>query len=777
MAYCITSKFGSDTCPQVKLTVTTKSSTATQAVLEWKLQYVAHGYAVSSSVSKSWSVSIAGSKVDSGTYSINGRTGTSTIASGTKTITKTHSAQTISFSLSFDFEITWSGTYGGTKTASGSISVAKKTSYTVSYNANGGSGVPSSQTKWHGETLTLSSTTPTRSGYTFVGWGTSTSDTSSDYSAGGSYTSNAGATLYAIWKKTITLSYNTNGGSTAPSSESATVYNATTSKTFTVTSTVPTKAGNAFLGWATSATAKTASYKAGQTISLSSNGTLYAVWQLITYTVSYNANGGTNAPASQTKTHGTDLALSSSTPTRSGYNFKGWATSSSATSPTHYPNGVYTTNANLTLYAVWERATFTVSYNANGGINAPASQTKYHGTNLTLTSAVPTRKYYTFKGWAASPTATEPTHYPNGVYTTNSDSTFYAVWEVAYIIPRITGLSVIRCDANRNPLDDGTYALVKFNWATDEPVSSVKIYWKEPSSTYYTSNVIVSASGKSGSVSEVVGGGALSEDLAYNFKIEIADNTDLNSATQTLAATLFPIDMLAGGKGVTIGGPAKEEGFVVKMLSIFEKALTCKDDFTAKTITADNTITAKGVLSAKNGLEVYHTTTPYIDFHYGNSAKDYTSRIVETVEGTLSCLGSWSIRDTLNVGGRLYGVNKVLWSGALFMSADQTVTLSAAVTAQPNGILLKWSAYASGAAQPNSYHYTFVPKQHIASTPGGGVVMTVVGAQGGSIAHKYVYINDTTIVGHANNNAADSTRATNIKVSPTSFVLREVIGV
>ena len=76
----------------------------------------------------------------------------------------------------------------------------KLSTYTVSYNANGGSGAPGSQTKIQDVALTLSSTKPTRSGYTFLGWATSSSATSANYSAGGSYTSNAGVTLYAVWK-------------------------------------------------------------------------------------------------------------------------------------------------------------------------------------------------------------------------------------------------------------------------------------------------------------------------------------------------------------------------------------------------------------------------------------------------------------------------------------------------------------------------------------------------------------------------------------------------
>lgn len=72
-------------------------------------------------------------------------------------------------------------------------------SYAVRYDANGGSGAPTAQTKWYGETLTLSGTKPTRAGHEFVGWATSAGG-SVAYAAGAAYTANKAATLYAVWR-------------------------------------------------------------------------------------------------------------------------------------------------------------------------------------------------------------------------------------------------------------------------------------------------------------------------------------------------------------------------------------------------------------------------------------------------------------------------------------------------------------------------------------------------------------------------------------------------
>lgn len=83
--------------------------------------------------------------------------------------------------------------------------------YFIKYNANGGSGVPSAQTKKHGTNLTLSSTKPTRTGYAFLGWNSSSAATSSQYNAGGTYSNNSSTTLYAVWKPNVlTVNYYSN---------------------------------------------------------------------------------------------------------------------------------------------------------------------------------------------------------------------------------------------------------------------------------------------------------------------------------------------------------------------------------------------------------------------------------------------------------------------------------------------------------------------------------------------------------------------------------------
>ena len=144
------------------------------------------------------------------------------------------------------------------------------------------------------------------------------------------------------------------------------------------------------------------------------------------YKTSLNANGGSVSPANVLTMSGNSFTLP--TPTRSGYSFKNWNTKSDG-SGTAY-TGTYSPTASLTLYVVWQQnapTTYTLTYNANGGAGAPASQTG--SGNITLSTVRPTRDGYTFLGWAASSTATAAQYQPGASFSLTKNTTLYAVWQ------------------------------------------------------------------------------------------------------------------------------------------------------------------------------------------------------------------------------------------------------------------------------------------------------------------------------------------------------------
>ncbi len=284
---------------------------------------------------------------------------------------------------------------------------------------------------------------------------------------------------------------------------------------------------------------------------------------LTSYTVSYNANGGSGAPSAQTKWKDQTLTLSTTKPTRTGYTFKGWATSASG-SVAYAAGASYTSNAKVTLYAVWQAITYTVKYDANGGSGPPANQTKTYGKALTLSGTKPTRTNYTFKGWSKSKTATTATYAAGGSYTDNAATTLYAVWELAYTKPRVTGFVVARYDEETGVISDsGTSTKVSFSWETDKDISAITVSYKLATESSYGNSATISASGTSGTVDQVIGDGAISAEYAYDFKLDVADGSGSTYTTTlygSISGTMVPIDFTPTGDGCGIGMPATESG-------------------------------------------------------------------------------------------------------------------------------------------------------------------------------------------------------------------------
>lgn len=333
MAVCWTNQVGSNKCPQMRLVVNLNTGNPDHDILDWVLDYVGHGMAPSTNGQpRSWTVSIDGQN-KSGSLNINGQSGTFRVASGQVRVNKLHADHNIGFSISFAMNITWHGSATGTVYGSGAMLVGTKHNYPVSYNANGGSGAPSGQTKWYGESLTLSGTRPTRTGHTFAGWATSASGAVA-YQPGATYTGNAAITLYAKWTaNTWKVSYNANGGTGAPAAQTKTY-----GQTLKLSSTKPTRANYNFLGWGTSAGSTTVAYAAGANYTANSSITLYAVWKLAWKAPQITGLSAARCDSAGTlKEDGTCAKIS----------FK-WATDKTIKSIAIVCNGVTTNVANLT---------------------------------------------------------------------------------------------------------------------------------------------------------------------------------------------------------------------------------------------------------------------------------------------------------------------------------------------------------------------------------------------------------------------------------------------
>lgn len=270
------------------------------------------------------------------------------------TYTKTHSAQTVTVTIStnewFD-TITDSGwTKIGSVSFSKTLAVSKKTSYTVKYAANGGSSTPSSQTKWYGESLTLrgsiSRSSAAATAYTVTLNGNGAANSSLSASRTTSY-------AFSKWKATSGTTYSASGSYTANAATTMTAQ--WTSSTSTSAVSLPTKtlAGYTFKRWNTKSDDTGTGYSNGtNNYTPTGNVTLYAIWNR---TVTYNANSGSGAPSSQTAVKSSAITLSSTVPTRSGYRFLGWNTAQDGSGTAYAAGSTYAKDMpTVTLYAQWQ---------------------------------------------------------------------------------------------------------------------------------------------------------------------------------------------------------------------------------------------------------------------------------------------------------------------------------------------------------------------------------------------------------------------------------------
>ena len=303
----------------------------------------------------------------------------------------------------------------------------------------------------------------------------------------------------------------------------------------------------------------------------SSGSGSHKVGSLARHTVSYNANGGSGAPSAQTKWYGSTLTLSGTKPTRTGYTFQGWATSAGG-GVAYQPGQGYGNDADITLYAVWKANTWAVKYNANGGSGAPADQTKTYGQTLKLSTTKPVRTDYNFMGWATSKANADAgtvTYAAGANYTANAAITLYAVWELAYVRPRITNLTISRCDSAGNISESGTYLRYDFNWATDLTGVYIQCQWKPQTAAWGSSSqklttILSNSSSKSGTITKkVVGSGAISTEQSWTARVYIYDSKGTSYATyssdMSIGTIAYPIDVRKGGKGIAFGKVAETD--------------------------------------------------------------------------------------------------------------------------------------------------------------------------------------------------------------------------
>ncbi len=292
--------------------------------------------------------------------------------------------------------------------------------YTVSFVTDNGSYVPSQSVK-QGDRAVEPITS--RSGYQFLGWFTLPNG-GSQFSFSQPITKDT--TLYAHWTQDqtptvyYTVTFNANGGTSSAHTQ-------TVASGSYADEPSATRPGYRFDGWFTAASGGS---KFNFANPISGNITLYAHWTqdqtpTVYYTVTFNANGGSPS-TSQTVAAG-GFATAPATPVRSGYTFAGWYTAAAGGSA--YAFGAV--SGNTTVYAHWDivpTTTYTVTFNANGGIFSNGSATKTYTVaygGYAPNPGIPVRSGSTFAGWYTSPAGGSQFSSESAV---TSDMSLYARW-------------------------------------------------------------------------------------------------------------------------------------------------------------------------------------------------------------------------------------------------------------------------------------------------------------------------------------------------------------
>lgn len=240
----------------------------------------------------------------------------------TKTKTFSRGTSYVNKTVSFRFSGVDVVGNGANCPVSYTFEVPSRPQYTVTFDANGGENAPSPQVKNLGRTLYVTSDIPTREGYDFIGWSKVRNSVDVDYNEGEAFNETGDTTLYAVWKKDLTLSFVGNGG-TNPETQNRTIYNDITSFAFALPT--PTREGWTFIGWANSPSEHTG---VTGSITISDDTVLYAVWKK-NLTLSFNKNGGSGNISSITHTIynsdvGSYFTIPSNTLTKANYQFDGW---------------------------------------------------------------------------------------------------------------------------------------------------------------------------------------------------------------------------------------------------------------------------------------------------------------------------------------------------------------------------------------------------------------------------------------------------------------------
>lgn len=369
----------------------------------------------------------------------------------------------------------------------------------------------------------------------------------------------------------------------------------------------------------------------------------------------------------------------------------------------------------------------------------------------------------------------------------------------AYEAPTITKLRAYRVNAQGVADDQGQYAAVEYAYAVapvgGKNTASMKVEFKlSTAAEYATSDVLTSSTALTGTA-KAISTTTFSSDYQYDLKLTVVDFFEATATfTTVLPSGAVVLDIKEDGKGLALGKTADKEGVDFgwsakgAVLGLWEATASVPEEADLNdylqpgvyAIERNDTMTTLlnrpcdrgGTLRVWAGIGTKKIAGAYAyitqEFHSYHSAEPVYRRTLQSDASGAFSAGEWK---AITFRGQ-----KVLWSGAMYMTAGHKAELDEAISKQDNGIVLVFSTYSSGAAVDANFNCFFVPKQFVSLLNGYGSAFQMNTVNFSTMATKYLYIHDTNIVGHADNNQS-GTGTSGVVYNNASYVLRYVLGV
>lgn len=440
----------------------------------------------------------------------------------------------------------------------------------------------------------------------------------------------------------------------------------------------------------------------------------YTVPLLENHTVSFEGNGGTNVPNAITKWYGEQITIPDTTPTRIGYTFLGW-TSDWSQGVQYYAGQSYWINdESMTLHAVYRINTFTVTFDANGGTTSSPQQTVEYDATLSLFATIPTRKDYLFLGWSTTKNATEPTY-------------AYKEGKVLYVkfYSDTTLYAVWKLDYIKPRVNNLSVVRVDGNGEKSETGTAVKISFDY-------------ATDRDGVAYAVYRKLPTEQDSAYTLCDRVTLSEKEGSVSAIVKNTVFSTELTYDIR-VNVADNNDFTQLTTKIYSLF--------------IPIDWTENMKGCTFGEPAPE----QDGLLRFAFTNIDLAPKNRLLYKGEVMFGQKQLWPTNNT---------------TGSSIMNETHSITLSKKISEMKNGIVL---VFGRDGAYGLSAH--FVPKQSVVSFDRAGWTFILCTDLFDYIGAKTLYISDTKIEGHANNDATAKNGVSGITYHNEAFYLKYVYEV